>query len=177
LLFLPRGFVHQAEALTSSEGLGQHSLHVTLSTAQNNAWADFLELVVPQALAATVADEVSLRRSLPANYLAYTGAAHSDLPAGVDGEDEDGEEEEEEEDAEEEENDNDGDASDEGDGAVALVAAAQRGEWSRAKARAAFRLALRGHLEGVVEQCLDLADSAADQMAKRCGPCGRLFDL
>jgi uncharacterized lipoprotein YmbA len=176
LLFLPRGFVHQAEALTSSEGLGQHSLHVTLSTAQNNAWADFLELVVPQALAATVADEVSLRRSLPANYLAYTGAAHSDLPAVVDGEDGEDEDEEEEEEEEEEEDD-DGDVSDEGDGAVALVAAAQRGEWSRAKARAAFRLALRGHLEGVVEQCLDLADSAADQMAKRCGPCGRLFDL
>lgn len=46
LLFLPRGFVHQAEALATSAAEAQPSLHVTLSTAQNNAWADLLELVV-----------------------------------------------------------------------------------------------------------------------------------
>ena len=38
LLFMPRGFVHQAETVSSVP-----SLHITLSTAQNNSWADMLD--------------------------------------------------------------------------------------------------------------------------------------
>ena len=40
-LYFPRGFVHQARSLEGD----QHSLHVTISTYQNNAWIDFLENV------------------------------------------------------------------------------------------------------------------------------------
>lgn len=37
LLYLPRGTIHQAEALP-----GQHSLHLTLSANQRKTWLDFL---------------------------------------------------------------------------------------------------------------------------------------
>jgi len=75
LLFLPRGFVHQAETVSTAP-----SLHLTVSAGQNNAWADLLELMLPQALAAAAADPATadLRRSLPSDYLDFMGAAHSD---------------------------------------------------------------------------------------------------
>lgn len=73
LLFLPRGFVHQAETVSQ-----QPSLHLTVSAGQNNAWADLLELLVPQALAAAAAAAPALRRSLPSDYTEFMGAAHSD---------------------------------------------------------------------------------------------------
>ena len=37
LLYLPRGTIHQAEALR-----GDHSLHLTISANQRNTWLDFL---------------------------------------------------------------------------------------------------------------------------------------
>ena len=54
------------------------SLHVTLSTAQQNAWADLLELSVPQAMAAAIQQSQASRCSLPTDYLNYMGAAYSD---------------------------------------------------------------------------------------------------
>lgn len=38
LLYFPRGFIHQAQAVPDS-----HSLHITISTYQKNTWADALE--------------------------------------------------------------------------------------------------------------------------------------
>lgn len=40
LLYFPRGFVHQAQAVPNN-----HSLHITISTYQRNSWADALEEV------------------------------------------------------------------------------------------------------------------------------------
>lgn len=40
LLYFPRGFIHQAEALSD-----QHSLHITVSTYQKTTWFDLLEQV------------------------------------------------------------------------------------------------------------------------------------
>jgi bifunctional lysine-specific demethylase and histidyl-hydroxylase NO66 len=37
MLYLPRGTIHQAEALE-----GEHSLHVTISANQRTSWADFV---------------------------------------------------------------------------------------------------------------------------------------
>jgi len=89
-----------------------------------------------------------MRQSLPPDYLSFNGVAHSDLPPVADDEDDDNEGERDDENKEEEEEG----SSDE------LVLA---------KARTSFRARLQHHLEAVVEQCLELADGAADQMAKR----------
>ena len=40
LLYMPRGFIH--EASTKED---QHSLHITLSAAQKNTWGDLLQKV------------------------------------------------------------------------------------------------------------------------------------
>lgn len=41
LLYLPRGYIHQACTVTS-----HHSLHVTISVYQKTAWIDLLEKVI-----------------------------------------------------------------------------------------------------------------------------------
>jgi len=105
-------------------------------------------LQVPQALAASITEDESLRQSLPPDYLSFNGVAHSDLPP-VDDDDDDEEEEEEE-----------------GDGNKEEKTRASE-ELALAKARTSFRARLQNHLETVMEQCLELADGAADQMAKR----------
>ena len=40
LLYFPRGFVHQANALPDT-----HSLHITISTYQCNSWYDLMKTV------------------------------------------------------------------------------------------------------------------------------------
>lgn len=40
LLYFPRGFIHQAHCSSES-----HSLHITISTYQNNSWGDMLRKV------------------------------------------------------------------------------------------------------------------------------------
>jgi lysine-specific demethylase/histidyl-hydroxylase NO66 len=80
LLYLPRGWIHQACTLPEG-GTGeehQHSLHLTVSAMQQWAWVDYLELLIPQALEAAAESEVStsLRQGLPRNFLEYMGAVH-----------------------------------------------------------------------------------------------------
>jgi lysine-specific demethylase/histidyl-hydroxylase NO66 len=72
LLYLPRGWIHQACTLQ------EHSLHLTVSAMQQWAWVDYLELLIPQALGAAGASEksTSLREGLPRNFLDYMGAVH-----------------------------------------------------------------------------------------------------
>uniref|UniRef100_K3W7B3 Bifunctional lysine-specific demethylase and histidyl-hydroxylase n=1 Tax=Globisporangium ultimum (strain ATCC 200006 / CBS 805.95 / DAOM BR144) TaxID=431595 RepID=K3W7B3_GLOUD len=74
LLYFPRGFIHQARSAKD-----KHSLHVTVSTGQQNTIGNYLEVLVPEALASAINSNVSLRRSLPRNYLDYMGVMHSDL--------------------------------------------------------------------------------------------------
>ena len=80
LLYLPRGWIHQACTLPEggSGGEHQHSLHLTVSAMQQWAWVDYLELLIPQALEAAAESEVStsLRQGLPRNFLEYMGAVH-----------------------------------------------------------------------------------------------------
>lgn len=74
LLYLPRGYIHQAN--TSKE---LSSLHITISAGQHNAFADLLEILVPQAVQSAIQSNLSVRKSLPRNYLSYMGVMHSDL--------------------------------------------------------------------------------------------------
>jgi len=86
LLYMPRGWIHQA-CTTDHKG---HSLHLTVSAMQQWAWADFLELLMPEALEAAAASvtSTSLREGLPLRFLDYMGAVHDntsedDLPEGL----------------------------------------------------------------------------------------------
>ncbi|KAF4316426.1 hypothetical protein BBO99_00008056 [Phytophthora kernoviae] len=73
LLYFPRGFIHQARAHKE-----KHSLHLTVSTGQQNTIGNFLETLIPQALGGAINSHVDLRRSLPRDYLDYIGVMHSD---------------------------------------------------------------------------------------------------
>ncbi|KAL7463862.1 hypothetical protein ACHAXS_004213 [Conticribra weissflogii] len=103
VLYLPRGWIHQAETVarpahmvkvpssgsggkgktsgyndSDAEGPGGHSLHLTVSAMQNWSWADFLEILLPEALEAAAASDknISLREGLPRNFLSYMGTMH-----------------------------------------------------------------------------------------------------
>jgi lysine-specific demethylase/histidyl-hydroxylase NO66 len=77
LLYLPRGIVHQAVVPEAET----HSLHVTVSTYQNNSWSEFMRTLLPAALDMVTADNVHFREGLPINYLSYMGSLHSDKTA------------------------------------------------------------------------------------------------
>ena len=98
VLYLPRGWIHQAETVARPQHIPKipgvkddHSLHLTVSAMQNWSWADFLELLIPEALegAASSDKSISLREGLPVNFLSYMGTMHSQeedaskLPEGL----------------------------------------------------------------------------------------------
>ena len=99
VLYLPRGWIHQAETVARPSHMPKtrgvkddHSLHLTISAMQNWSWADFLELLIPEALEGAAASDksTSLRDGLPVNFLSYMGTMHSleeedesDLPEGL----------------------------------------------------------------------------------------------
>nr|XP_039249312.1 ribosomal oxygenase 1-like isoform X2 [Styela clava] len=68
LLYFPRGYLHQAQAVPDA-----HSLHITISTYQRNTWADVLEDLVPKALQKAVEENIEFRKGLPRDYLSCFG--------------------------------------------------------------------------------------------------------
>ncbi|KAL7454154.1 hypothetical protein ACHAWC_005784, partial [Mediolabrus comicus] len=85
ILYLPRGWIHQAETvarpahLPKNNGLkDDHSLHLTVSAMQNWCWADFLEILMPEALESAITSDksTSLREGLPKNFVNYMGTMH-----------------------------------------------------------------------------------------------------
>ena len=68
VLYLPRGWIHQGESVGKSP-----SLHLTVSSFQQNAWVDILEVLIPEALAAATSAHLPLREGLPRDYLKYMG--------------------------------------------------------------------------------------------------------
>jgi lysine-specific demethylase/histidyl-hydroxylase NO66 len=95
VLYLPRGWIHQAETVHAPSHLkskvkgiaDDHSLHLTVSAMQSWCWADFLDILMPDALESAAASDksISLREGLPRNFLGYMGTMHQ-----VDDEDNDG---------------------------------------------------------------------------------------
>ena len=77
LLYMPRGCIHQAEALLHS-----HSLHLTVSANQHCSWTDLFQLSLPRALQLASDESLGLRRSLPFDMSHYMGLIHegSDSP-------------------------------------------------------------------------------------------------
>ncbi|XKL62275.1 hypothetical protein PGB90_002108 [Kerria lacca] len=67
VLYLPRGYIHQA----STENY--HSLHITISAYQRNAWIDLLEKIVPIAMEKAWKNDIEFRKGLPLHYLKVAG--------------------------------------------------------------------------------------------------------
>ncbi|GAX20479.1 hypothetical protein FisN_22Hh049 [Fistulifera solaris] len=82
MLYMPRGWIHQACTLRSGAEDNEHSLHLTVSAMQQWAWADLMEVVFPEAVqaAAESAKSNELRQGLPRNFLDYMGAMHDNNP-------------------------------------------------------------------------------------------------
>ncbi len=73
LLYMPRGCIHQAQALPDA-----HSLHLTVSANQHCSWTDLFELSLPRALQLAGDECIGLRRSLPFDMSQYMGLVHED---------------------------------------------------------------------------------------------------
>ncbi|XP_054706568.1 ribosomal oxygenase 1-like [Uloborus diversus] len=71
MLYFPRGFIHQAKTVGDC-----HSLHLTISTYQNNTWGDLMQVMLPRALEIAMANDVEFRESLPKDYLDHVGMAY-----------------------------------------------------------------------------------------------------
>ncbi|XP_013910527.1 PREDICTED: bifunctional lysine-specific demethylase and histidyl-hydroxylase NO66 [Thamnophis sirtalis] len=73
LLYFPRGFIHQGDCLPEA-----HSLHITVSSYQQNSWGDLLEKLLPAALQMAIEEDIEYRQGLPADYLEYMGVINTD---------------------------------------------------------------------------------------------------
>ncbi|NXG00364.1 RIOX2 oxygenase, partial [Sakesphorus luctuosus] len=71
LLYFPRGTIHQADTPLGTS----YSTHLTISTYQNNSWADFLLDAIPGLVFDTAKDDVALRKSIPRQLLMQVDAA------------------------------------------------------------------------------------------------------
>lgn len=76
LLYLPRGWVHQAVALPDSA-----SLHLTVSTAMRYTWQDLVGLALQAAVAAGAEANPELRRTLPRELFDHAGVMRADEDA------------------------------------------------------------------------------------------------
>ncbi|KAJ7416483.1 Bifunctional lysine-specific demethylase and histidyl-hydroxylase MINA [Willisornis vidua] len=70
LLYFPRGTIHQADTPLGTS----YSTHLTISTYQNNSWADFLLDAIPCLVFDTAKDDVALRKSIPRQLLMVDAA-------------------------------------------------------------------------------------------------------
>ena len=148
LLYMPRGTVHEARCAE-----GAHSLHVTVSTNQFNAYADVLELALPEALRRAVAEVPALRRCPPPDFLDVMGI----VPAGNASLESDEEDEAED---------------DEGEGEAARTeasasASAFSGRRRLRSRRDAFIGVVNELAAAVVRRLPSCVDDAADELGKR----------
>jgi hypothetical protein len=85
LLYLPRGFVHQAVATPSTATLANvqdgslqvGSLHLTVSVGRQHTWRDLLEFGLAGALDAVSAERAEWRETLPTDLLNVAGVVHA----------------------------------------------------------------------------------------------------
>ncbi len=80
MLYMPRGWIHQAITLPREK---EPSLHLTISCMQRWAWADLMEVIIPDALKAAIENEsyTTLREGLPRNFLSYMRVIHEEAAA------------------------------------------------------------------------------------------------
>jgi len=73
VLYMPRGTIHQGNCLEE-----EHSLHITISTYQLNSWTDFMEKLLPGALAVASQEDMEFRKGLPRDFMLNMGVVHED---------------------------------------------------------------------------------------------------
>lgn len=73
LLYIPRGFIHEATNIADS-----HSLHLTLSMYRKQTFGDLLEILLPMALKEAISENVTLRKGLPLDIWQNMGVVNSD---------------------------------------------------------------------------------------------------
>lgn len=78
VLYFPRGVVHQAHTVP-----GSHSLHITISVYQKNAYADLLETLTPNLLQKAFMNNIQFRQGLPLNIWQQFGFIYSDKKNSV----------------------------------------------------------------------------------------------
>lgn len=144
MLYMPRGWIHQACTLRSGAEDNEHSLHLTVSSMQQWAWADLMEVVFPEAIqaAAESVESIELRQGLPRNFLDYMGAMHDNNPEKMP----------------------------EALKMLAKRVESKDEECARAKAlkqQAKFRSEAKKRIMAVANEAMELLDAACDQMAKR----------
>ena len=131
LLYLPRGWVHQA-VTTPDE---KHSLHLTVSAMYGWSWADFMEVLMPEALkSAAMASSTSLREGLPRNFMGYMGIVN---------------------------NNDDAIAAIEKDGAPAF----NDYEYELKRDRDAFKELAKKKIARIANSAMNLIDAASDELA------------
>lgn len=72
-LYIPKGWTYRQENPTS-----ECSLFLTIKTNEGNSAADFLEAVLPEALAEAIEKKTEMRRSLPRSFHSFMGVASSE---------------------------------------------------------------------------------------------------
>jgi bifunctional lysine-specific demethylase and histidyl-hydroxylase NO66 len=68
LLYMPRGWVHQAVASPEAS-----SFHITISAAQRCTWIDYFEKLLPIALKEVAKRDFTMRRTVPRGYQVREG--------------------------------------------------------------------------------------------------------
>ena len=76
VLYLPRGFVHQADTPSGAEESG--SLHLTVSVGRQHTWHDLLEFGLRGALDAAAAENPDWRETLPPHFFDEVGVVNAD---------------------------------------------------------------------------------------------------
>lgn len=174
VLYLPRGWIHQAETVARPHHIPEiqgvkddHSLHLTVSAMQNWSWADFLELLIPEALEGAAASDksISLREGLPVNFLSYMGTMHSqeadasDLPEGL--------KQVIANQKTDEDNAADASGDDESKDGNPVSEDALSGMISKQKKQNAFKEEARKRIMRVCKQAMSMLDDACDQIGVR----------
>ena len=69
LLYFPRGVIHEAISADDT------SIHLTISTYQNNSWGHFILAAAEEAIEKLFVSDLEFRQGLPLNYLNHIGSA------------------------------------------------------------------------------------------------------
>ena len=186
LLYMPRGWIHQACTIPSSKNASDddddddddnnnnnknqpHSLHLTISTMQQWAWADYMEILLPEALQATIQSSttVLLREGLPNGFLQYMGAMYDNrtelLPDILQAKMKTSNRMDDINEANRKAESEDGTSTLDGDDDYDMLQQQQQ----RQVLQEEFRTQTKRRLMRVVKEAMTMIDAACDQMGKR----------
>eukprot|EP01084_Bolivina_argentea_P034348 63575_1 len=72
ILYFPRGIVHFAECV-ESKNENDYSLHITISTNQNNSYGQFIKLMMNKYMDEMIKNNIKLRQNIPINIIKCIG--------------------------------------------------------------------------------------------------------